>query len=107
IAPEQNTADSPASGIPEAGSIWIDERLASALSVKVGESLAVGQQALRVGAILTVEPDRSVNFFSVAPRLLMNLADLEATGLVQPGSRISYRLLLAGEPQSVNLLRKQ
>jgi putative ABC transport system permease protein len=107
IASERNAADSPAKGIPATGTIWVDERLASALSITVGESIAVGRQTLGVAAILTVEPDRGVNFFSVAPRLLMNLADLEATGLVQPGSRISYRLLLAGEPQSVNLLRKQ
>ena len=107
IAPERNAADSVAKEIPATGTIWVDERLASALSITVGESLAVGRQTLRVGAILTVEPDRGVNFFSVAPRLLMNLSDLEATGLVQPGSRISYRFLVAGEPQSVNLLRKQ
>jgi putative ABC transport system permease protein len=100
-----NAADSPASGIPAPGKIWIDERLATALSAGVGESISVGQQALRVDAILTLEPDRGVNFFSVAPRLLMNIADLEATGLIQPGSRISYRLLLAGEAQAVTAFR--
>jgi putative ABC transport system permease protein len=107
IAPERNAPDSPAVGIPAPGTIWIDERLASALSARVGDALAVGRQTLRVAAVLTLEPDRGVNFFSVAPRLLMNIADLEATALVQPGSRISYRLLLAGEAQSISLLRKQ
>ena len=105
IAGERNAADSPARGIPPPGTIWIDERLASALSAAVGDTLAVGQRSLRVAAILTLEPDRGVNFFSVAPRLLMNLADLEATGLIQPGSRVTYRLLLAGERQAVNELR--
>ena len=100
-----NAADSPARGIPAPGTIWIDERLAAALSAGVGESIAVGQQALRVDAILTLEPDRGVNFFSVAPRLLMNIADLEATGLIQPGSRVTYRLLLAGEAQVVRAFR--
>ena len=97
IAPGRNVADSPASGIPQAGTIWIDERLASSLSAKVGDTISVGMLALRVAAILTLEPDRGLNFFSVAPRLLLNIADLEATGLIQPGSRITYRLLLAGE----------
>ncbi|WP_301101589.1 FtsX-like permease family protein [Propionivibrio sp.] len=107
IAARRNAADSPASGIPAPGMIWIDERLASALSADVGDTLAVGQQPLRVGAVLTLEPDRGVNFFSVAPRLLMNVADLEATGLIQPGSRITYRLLLAGEVPTVSAFRSR
>jgi len=107
IAPDRNVTDAPARGIPPAGTIWVDERLASALSVKVGESIAVGQESLHVGAVLTLEPDRGVNFFSVAPRLLMNLSDLKSTGLMQPGSRISYRLLLAGDVKSINAFRKQ
>ena len=52
---------------------------------------------LSVGAIITYEPDRGLNFFSVAPRLLMNLVDLDGTGLIQPGSRVVYRLLFSGE----------
>ena len=71
--------------------------LRSLMSLQVGESLNVGRIRLRVAQVLTYEPDRGLNFFSVAPRLLMNLADVEATGLIVPGSRVSYRLLLAGE----------
>ncbi len=105
IAPERNAADSPAQGIPLPGTIWIDERLASALSAGAGDEISVGRKTLRVAAVLTLEPDRGVNFFSVAPRLLMNIVDLESTQLVQPGSRISYRLLLAGDLKSINALR--
>ena len=106
IAPQRNAADAVASGIPAAGTIWIDERLAAALPAGVGDLLSVGQHPLRVSAILTLEPDRGVNFFSVAPRLLMDIGDLAATGLIQPGSRIAYRLLLAGEVDVVRLFRK-
>lgn len=106
IALERNAADAPARGIPPPGTIWIDERLASALSARVGDLISVGRlPAMRVAAVLTLEPDRGVNFFSVAPRLLMNIDDLEATGLIQPGSRISYRLLLAGEIKLINEVR--
>jgi len=101
IAPALNVADAPATSVPAAGTLWLDERLASALDAQVGDRIAVGRQALRVDAVLTLEPDRGVNFFSVAPRLMMNLADLEATGLVQVGSRVAYRLLVAGEPPAV------
>jgi putative ABC transport system permease protein len=100
-APALNVPDEPATDVPAAGSIWVDERLASALSAQVGDRIAVGRYSLRIGAILTLEPDRGVNFFSVAPRLLMNLADLDATGLVQVGSRVAYRLLLAGDPSAI------
>jgi putative ABC transport system permease protein len=104
-APQRNAADTVSSGVPVAGTIWIDERLAAALPAEVGDTLSVGQQALRVGAILTLEPDRGINFFSVAPRLLMNIDDLPATGLIQPGSRIAYRLLLAGKVEAVHGFR--
>ncbi len=93
--------DTPAAGIPTLGSVWIDERLAAMLNSGVGGEIQVGVRRLRVTAILTFEPDRGVNFFSVAPRLLMNLADLDSTALIQPGSRVGYRLLLAGEPRQV------
>lgn len=107
IAPAANVPDAIAEGIPVAGSIWIDERLASALSARVGDVIAVGRQQLRVAAVLTLEPDRGVNFFSVAPRLLMNLEDLPGTELIVPGSRVTYRLLLAGEDKTIKTLRSE
>lgn len=100
-APALNAPDAPASGIPAAGTVWIDERLASALEVRVGERVSLGNLQLAVAAIITLEPDRGINFFSVAPRLLFNLADVPQTGLLQLGSRVSYRLLLAGDPAVV------
>ena len=106
IARQLHAPDAPSLGVPPAGEVWVDERLAAAVSLAVGDTLAVGRQSLRVGAILTQEPDRGVNFFSVAPRLLMNIDDLPATELIVPGSRVTYRLLLAGEPKNVATFRK-
>ncbi len=101
VASAINLADAPAAEVPARGTVWVDARLASALALAVGQSVGVGQISLRVGAILTLEPDRGINFFSVAPRLLMNLDDLPATGLLQVGSRVAYRLLLAGDEPAV------
>ncbi len=101
IADETATSDRHADGVPAPGMVWIDERLATALGAKVGERIVVGQRDLDIAAILTFEPDRGLNFFSVAPRLLMNIADVPSTGLIQPGSRIRYRLLFAGEMQQI------
>lgn len=86
---------------PRQGTAWVDERLATALGLRPGDSVQVGTMALQVAGVLTQEPDRGVNFFSVAPRLMFNLQDLAATGLVQVGSRLTYRLLVAGDPDVV------
>ncbi len=101
IAMALNAADEATTQVPERGSVWVDERLALALERKVGDTLQLGEATLRIGAILTLEPDRNASFFNIAPRLLMRIEDLPATGLVQEGSRIRYNLLAAGEPDAV------
>ncbi|MBI4742202.1 MAG: FtsX-like permease family protein [Betaproteobacteria bacterium] len=106
VAPALNVEDVPTRAVPAPGGVWIDERLMSALAIKVGDTLHVGRRSLRVDAVLTLEPDRGVNFFSVAPRLLMNLADVASTGLIQVGSRVTYRLLLAGDPRALLAFRR-
>lgn len=98
--PDQATRD-----IPPPGAVWLDERLASALSVKVGDKVNLGRGQFTVAAILTYEPDRGVNFFAIVPRLMMNAADLAATGLIQVGSRVSYRLHLAGGLREIEAYR--
>ena len=99
-------SDAPAKSPPAPGSVWLDERLATSLAAGVGDVVSVGRSRLRVEAILTFEPDRGVNFFSVAPRLLMSIEDLPSTGLVQVGSRVTHRLLLAGDQAAVEVFRE-
>ncbi|MES2407711.1 MAG: FtsX-like permease family protein [Pseudomonadota bacterium] len=98
-------ADHPAKGIPRAGSVWLEAHLANELRVKPGASIQIGYSHLRIAAILTNEPDRGGDFFNLAPRLLMNQSDLPATGLIQPGSRVSYRLLIAGKSNALEAYR--
>lgn len=102
IAPALNAPDAEARGVPPPGRVWIDERLASALDVPVGGRLELGAAEFTVGAIITLEPDRGVSFFNLAPRLLMNAADLPQTELIQVGSRVRYGLLVAGEREAVD-----
>ena len=92
---------SPTEHGPKPGEVWLDERLASGLLLAPGGAVAVGQLHLPVRAILTMEPDRGINFFSLAPRLMMHVDDIPASGLVQTGSRVRYRLLLAGETKAL------
>lgn len=102
IAPALNTPDQEASGVPPPGHVWVDERLSSAIGAEVGASLELGNARLKVAAILTLEPDRGVTFFNIAPRLMMNDADLPQTGLIQVGSRVTYALMVAGDRAAVD-----
>ena len=90
---------------PETGTAWADSRLATALDIAVGDTVEVGELSLRLTAILTLEPDRAGDLFSVAPRLMIAHDDLAASGLLGPGSRASYRLLLAGPPTQIAAFR--
>lgn len=96
IAPRLNAEDAETDTIPPPGSVWLDERLSAALGVEVGQRIELGNARFTVGAVLTLEPDRGLSFFNIAPRLLMHLDDLAATGLIQNGSRAHYQLYVAG-----------
>ncbi|MBX3647807.1 MAG: FtsX-like permease family protein [Rhodocyclaceae bacterium] len=100
-APGLNQPDAETRETPARGSVWLDERLASALEAKTGDVVKLGKASLAVSAVLTLEPDRGVNFFNIAPRLMMHADDLSSTQLVQVGSRITYRLHLAGDGEAV------
>ncbi|MDE2365906.1 MAG: FtsX-like permease family protein [Betaproteobacteria bacterium] len=94
-----------ANAIPSPGSVWVDEKLMVRLGLDRGDKLEVGAMQLTVAALITQEPDFSIGFINLRPRLLINAADLPATGLVQEGSRISYRLLVAGDSGNVENFR--
>ncbi len=86
---------------PVPGEIWIESRLFPALAVNPGELLDVGVASFPVTKVLIKEPDRGGGFNSAGPRVLMHLADVSATEVVQPGSRLTYRYLFAGDPGTV------
>jgi len=82
---------------PEAGEVWLDSKLVSLL----GGEVELGRSRLKANWLLTYEPDRGGSLFNLAPRILMNMEDLSATGLIVPGSRVNYRLLFAGEQNQI------
>ena len=84
-----------AAGAPERGSVWVDAALLDALQLKMGDALLLGDASLKIARLIVIEPDRGAGFMSFAPRVMLNHADLAATGLVQPASRVSYRLAVA------------
>lgn len=82
--------------VPAPGEVWPDSRLLSALGAKVGDTLTVGAAPLHVTRALISRPDQGSGFVDLAPSLLMNEADLPATQLIKPGSRVRYAALFAG-----------
>ena len=88
-------------GAPAPGEAWVEPRLLSALGLKIGDSVDIGSKRLTLARVITYEPDRAGNFYSLTPRVMINLEDLAATGVVQPGSRVTFRDLWRGD--AVNL----
>ena len=91
-----------AEGVPEPGTIWADGALMARLGAEVGDRVSVGELDVTITAVLTYRPDQSIGFASLAPSLLLNMTDLNATGLVSDGSRVRYALLVAGMDDQVD-----
>ena len=102
VADEPFIPGRPAAGIPAPGEVWPDSKLLAAVGGQVGGRLAIGAAEFRVGRVLISRPDQGGTFAELAPNLLMNAVDLPATRLIQPGSRVSYGGLFAGERSRID-----
>lgn len=80
---------------PKKGEVWLESRLLALLNIKVGEQVEVGRSLFTVSAVINQESDRGGNFYSLSPRLMIQLSDIEQAGLIQAGSRVNWRLLVA------------
>ncbi len=96
VAPGPDQPDAPTRDIPAPGTAWVDAALLVQLDLKIGQPLLLGDTSFQLARVIAAEPDRGGGFMSFAPRVMINAADLPATGLVQPASRLSYRLAVAG-----------
>ncbi|WDS34654.1 FtsX-like permease family protein [Pseudoxanthomonas sp.] len=94
-------AEHAANGIPAPGTLWMTRAGADTLGAKLGDTVSLGDATLTLVALVTQEPDAALDYFNVAPKVFLNASDLPSTGLVQLGSRIGYRLVVAGEAGAV------
>ena len=90
-----------ADAIPQPGTVWMSRTGADTLGAKPGDTVLLGDASLRLVALVTQEPGAGFDYFNVAPKVFLNLADLASTGLVQEGSRVRYRLVVAGQAAAV------
>lgn len=96
----------PAGVKPQPGSVLLAPRLMALLKLKTGDEIDVGDARLRIAGEVIQEPDAGFNPFQMAPRLLMNVADVAKTGAVQPGSRVTWRIKFGGTPSQLEAYEK-
>ena len=101
VADAPGALDQPTRDIPAPGTVWVDAPLLESLNLAMGDFLLLGDAQLRIARIIVIEPDRGAGFMSFAPRVMVNEADLPATGLVQPASRLTYRYAVTGPAAAV------
>lgn len=90
--------------LPAPGTVWVEARVLQQLGLALGDRLQLGYSSLRITAELLASPDRGSGFRSFSPHILIDSADLEATGVLAPGSRASFRLLMAGDQEQISTL---
>ena len=97
IASEPFAAGTPTRALPRRGEVWASSKLLAALGAQVGSRLSIGATQLRVTQVLISQPDQDVTFSELAPSIILDIEDLPQTELIQPGSRVSYRVLFAAD----------
>ena len=86
---------------PAPGKAWLDKRVLSALKLQIGDQLIVGEKSLVISQVLTYEPDKRGDLYSLSPRVMINDADLEATQVLKPGSHVHYFFQFSGSAQAL------
>lgn len=95
-----------AGGAPARGQVWVDAAVTETLGLRVGQDLWLGDARLRIAGLIATEPDRGTGFLSFAPRVMLREEDLPATGLIQPASRVTYRLMVTAAPGQAQALAR-
>jgi putative ABC transport system permease protein len=100
-------ADQATDEIPASHQVWVEPRLLQMLGLEVGDVLQLGAIPFTITQLLTYEPDRGGDMFSVAPRVMINHTDIAETGLIGQGALVNYRLLIDGEQSIIDRYRRQ
>ncbi len=102
IASGANAPARKADAIPAPGTVWADPALLDALHLTVGDALRIGSRTFTVSGAIARELDRGFSFVNFSPRVMLREDELASTGLITYGSRVTYRLLVAGDEAAVD-----
>jgi len=89
--------------VPQPGQAWVDPALLEVLNLQKGDVIWLGDKSFQISELIEREPDRGAAFMNFAPRVMIHQSDVPATGLIQPASRISYRMAVSGDEAQVNV----
>jgi len=101
VSTTMNANDAVAAHAPSDGEVWLAENGFDKLGVTIGDTLDVGVKSFVVSGMITQIPDASFGVFNSGPILFLNQADMHKTELIQPGSRLNYKYLFAGEEDNI------
>ncbi|MGS2744150.1 ABC transporter permease [Halomonas sp. LS-001] len=90
---------------PPPGEAWADPRLVNLIDLSLGDEVQVGETSLVVSGFIEREADQSAGFGGFNPRLMVHVDDLDATGLIQDGSRVEFEILAAGPPEALDAVQ--
>ena len=71
-------------------SIWVAESLMLTLGLNPGDSIRIGAMDYTISDIIEIDPSSTISVMSNFPAIYMGLDQIQATGLIQLGSRINY-----------------
>ena len=74
------------------GTVAVEPAVIERLGLRIGDEMRLGEARLRLAATIAEEPDKVASPTIFGPRAMVNLADLPATQLAQPGSMINHEV---------------
>ena len=101
VSPSVDTSQAVAANSPRSGEAWLEAKGLRQLGITLGDSIEVGVKRFKVTGIITQIPDASFSVFSAGPVVFINNQDMQQTELIQPGSRLSYKYLFAGDADNI------
>lgn len=90
----------------QGGQIWLSPRAQDLLKVKLGDWVNIADAKLKFSAVIEQDSNQELGFNGFSPSVIIHQQDIAKTNAIQVGSRIDYRLLLAGLPQNIQAFQK-
>ncbi|MEO4183356.1 ABC transporter permease [Acinetobacter pittii] len=91
----------------QSGEVWLSQRAADLLKVKLGDTVSIADGTFRFSGVIVRDSNQELGFSGFSPTVIIHQADIAKTHAIQTGSRIDYRLLMAGSPEQVQSFSKQ